>query len=67
MATGTGHMAPGWLVWLKCPAAWHQGGVDGNKAWPLGTREAIMATGPDQSTPGWLGWLKGLATWHQGG
>ena len=51
MATGSGHMAPGWLVWLQCPATWHQGGWDGNGGRPHGTSEAWMATGSGHMVP----------------
>ena len=56
MATVPGPKAPGWLVWLQCPATWHQGGWDGNRAWRHCTREAGMATGPGHMAPGMLGW-----------
>ena len=29
MATGPGHMAPGWLGWQQGLATWHQGGLYG--------------------------------------
>ena len=45
MATGPGHIAPGWLGWLQVLATNYQGGLDGNRVWPHGTREAEMATG----------------------
>ena len=67
MATGSGHMAEGWLVSLQCPATWHQGGWDGNRAWLHGTREAGMALGSGHMAPGWLVWLQCPATWHQYG
>ena len=68
MAIGSGHMTAGWLGCLQCVATWHQGGCDGNRAWPHGTREAGMATGSVHMAPGWvckatvpchmaLGWL----------
>ena len=63
MATEPGHMAPGWLVWLHCPDAWHPINWDGNRAWPHGTREAGMATGSCQMIQGWLGWQQG---WPRG-
>ena len=66
MATGSGHMSPGWVVLLQCPATWHQGCWDGNRAWPHVTREAKMATGSGHMAPGRLGLRQGLATWHQG-
>ena len=54
MATGSGHMSPGWFVLLQCPVTWHQGGWDGNRAWPHATREAEIATGSGQMAQG--GW-----------
>ena len=41
------------LVWLKCPATWHNDGLDGNRVW--------------LTAPGSLGWQQGLATCLQGG
>ena len=67
MAKGSGHMAPGWLVWLHGLATWHQGGWDGHSAWPHITSEAGMATGLGHMAPGKLGLQEGLITWHQGG
>ena len=66
MATGPGKMAPVRLVWLQCPTTWQQGGWDGNRARPHGTREAGMATGPGHMA-GPLLWLQCPARWHKGG
>ena len=67
MASRSDHMAPGWLGWQQGLATWHQGGWDGNRVWPHGTRVAGMATGPGQMAPRRQGWPQGLATWQQGG
>ena len=61
MAIGSSHIAPGWLVRLQCLATWQQGGCDGNRAWPHGTREAGMATVPGHMAQGWLLWQQGMA------
>ena len=62
MATGSGHMAQGWLGWQQGLAKRHQGGWDGNRAWPYATKEAELATGSGQMAPGRLGLRQGLAT-----
>ena len=67
MVTLPGNMAPGWLGWEQGLATWHQGGLDGNRAWPLDTRVAGMATGTCHLAPEWLVWLQCPAAWHQGG
>ena len=40
MATWPGHMATGRLGWQQGITIWHQGGWDGNTAWPHGTKKA---------------------------
>ena len=53
LATGSGHMSPGWLY--------------GYSARQHGTRVAVMVTGPGHMPPGRLRWQQGLSKWHQGG
>ena len=81
MATGSVPMAAERLGWQQGLATWHQGGWDGNRIWPHGTRVACidysaqphgtrvagMATGPGHMVPVRLGWQQDLATWHKGG
>ena len=55
MATVPSHMVPGRLVWQQGLAPWHQGGWDGNRAWPNDTKEAGMATEPGHMATGRLG------------
>ena len=74
-------MEPGRLGWQQGLATWHQGGWDGNRAWPHinqddwdgnrvcphGSKEAGVATGPSHMAPVRLKLQQGLAKWPQGG